>query len=423
MTELLERLFPICRSLTGDGVRQTLDIVGEQIPLERTEVPSGTQVYDWTVPREWNIRGAWLDGPQGRVCDFADSNLHVLGYSVPVNERLTLDELRPHLFSDPERPQVIPYRTSYHNENWGFCLPHELVERLPDGEYEAVIDSTLEDGSLTYAEHVVPGASDDEVLLSTYVCHPSLANDNLSGIVLLTELAKRLEGSSRRYTYRFLFSPATLGPLTWLSRNEERLDRVKHGLVACCVGDPGPLTYKRSRRGDREIDRAAGHVVRARGGQIRDWSPLGGDERQFGSPGFDLPVGVLSRTPQDEFPGYHSSADDLMLVRPEHLQDSLEAYVEVLEILESGLPAGNATYMNTSPKGEPQLGRRGLYRPIGGGSFAEGALLWVLNLSDGEHDLVAIAERSGLTFDEIRAAADSLVEHGLLAEVNPSSAR
>jgi len=423
MTELLERLFPICRSLTGDGVRQTLDIVGEQIPLERTEVPSGTQVYDWTVPREWNIRGAWLDGPQGRVCDFADSNLHVLGYSVPVNERLSLDELRPHLFSDPERPQVIPYRTSYHNENWGFCLPHELVERLPDGEYEAVIDSTLEDGSLTYAEHVVPGASEDEVLLSTYVCHPSLANDNLSGIVLLTELAKRLEGSSRRYTYRFLFSPATLGPLTWLSRNEERLDRVKHGLVACCVGDPGPLTYKRSRRGDREIDRAAGHVVRARGGQIRDWSPLGGDERQFGSPGFDLPVGVLSRTPQDEFPGYHSSADDLMLVRPEHLQDSLETYLEVLEILESGLPAGNATYMNTSPKGEPQLGRRGLYRPIGGGSFAEGALLWVLNLSDGEHDLVAIAERSGLTFDEIRAAADSLVEHGLLAEVNPSSAR
>jgi len=423
MTELLERLFPICRSLTGDGVRQTLDIVGEQIPLERTEVPSGTQVYDWTVPREWNIRGAWLDGPQGRVCDFADSNLHVLGYSVPVNERLTLDELRPHLFSDPERPQVIPYRTSYHNENWGFCLPHELVERLPDGEYEAVIDSTLEDGSLTYAEHVVPGASEDEVLLSTYVCHPSLANDNLSGIVLLTELAKRLEGSSRRYTYRFFFSPATLGPLTWLSRNEERLDRLKHGLVACCVGDPGPLTYKRSRRGDREIDRAAGHVVRARGGQIRDWSPLGGDERQFGSPGFDLPVGVLSRTPQDEFPGYHSSADDLMLVRPEHLQDSLETYLEVLEILESGLPAGNATYMNTSPKGEPQLGRRGLYRPIGGGSFAEGALLWVLNLSDGEHDLVAIAERSGLTFDEIRAAADSLVEHGLLAEVNPSSAR
>ena len=423
MTELLKRLFPICRSLTGNGVRQTLDIVGAQIPLERTEVPTGTQVFDWTVPREWNIRGAWLDGPQGRICDFADSNLHVLGYSVPVNERLSLDELRPHLFSDPERPEVIPYRTSYHNENWGFCLPHELVERLSDGEYEAVIDSTLDDGSLTYAEHVVPGASEDEVLLSTYVCHPSLANDNLSGIVLLTELAKRLEGSSRRYTYRFLFSPATLGPLTWLSRNEERLDRVKHGLVACCLGDPGPLTYKRSRRGDRDIDRAAGHVVRARGGQIRDWSPLGGDERQFGSPGFDLPVGVLSRTPQDEFPGYHSSADDLTLVRPEHLQDSLEAYVEVLEILESGLPAGNATYMNTSPKGEPQLGRRGLYRPIGGGSFAEGPLLWVLNLSDGEHDLVAIAERSGLTFDEIRAAADSLVEHGLLAEVSPSSAR
>jgi aminopeptidase-like protein len=412
MRELLERLFPICRSLTGDGVRETLDVVGEEIALERTEVPTGTQVYDWTVPREWNIRGAHLDGPGGRVCDFADSNLHVLGYSVPVNRRLSLDELRPHLFSDPERPEAIPYRTSYHNENWGFCLAPSQLERLPPGEYEAVIDSTLTEGSLTYAEHVIEGESEDEVLLSTYICHPSLANDNLSGIVLLTELAKRLAGG-RRFTYRFLFSPATLGPLTWLSRNEEAVERIRHGLVVCCVGDPGSLTYKRSRRRNAEIDRVAGHVVRKRDGQVRDWSPLGGDERQFGSPGFDLPVGVFSRTPQDEFPEYHSSADDLDLVKVDHLEDSLAAFLEVLDVLENGVE-GNATYVSTNQRGEPQLGRRGLYRAIGGGSFTEAPLLWVLNMADGEHDLLAIADRSGLTFAEVRAAADALLEHGLL---------
>ena len=408
MWALMERLFPICRSLTGEGVRQTLDVIEEHIALERTEIPTGTQIFDWTVPREWKIRGATLDGPEGRVCDFADSNLHVLGYSAPVDERISLDQLRPHLFSDPERPDAIPYRTSYHNENWGFCLPHAQLERLPEGEYKAVIDSTLEDGRLTYAECVVPGESSNEVLLSTYVCHPSLANDNLSGIALLTALAERIAAQPRRLTYRFLFSPATLGPLAWLWKNETRL-RIEHGLVVACVGDPGGLTYKRSRRGVAEVDRAAEHVVRARGGVVRDWSPLGSDERQFCSPGFDLPVGVLTRTPQDEFPGYHSSADDLQLVRPEHLEDSLEAYLEVLDVLER-----NGTYVNMSPKGEPQLGKRGLYRAVGGGSFAEAPLLWVLNLADGNHDLLAIASRAGLPFSEIRAAADSLLGAGLL---------
>ncbi len=415
MYELMERLYPICRSLTGDGVRETLDLIEEQIPVERTEVPSGTQVYDWTLPQEWNIREAWLARPDGeRIVDFADSNLHVLGYSVPVRKRLPLSELREHLFSDPERPAVTPYRTSYHNENWGFCLPHRQLEALEDGEYEAVIDSTLEDGVVTYAECLLPGETEDEVLLSTYICHPSLCNDNLSGIVLLTALARYLKAEQQRYSYRFLFSPATIGPLIWLSRNEDRLHRVKHGLVAACVGDSGPLTYKRSRRGDAAIDRAAGQVVRAAGGEVRDFTPLGGDERQFCSPGFDLPVGVLSRTPQDEFPGYHSSADDLELVRPEHLADSFAAYLAVFAQLEADADEGNATYVNLNPKGEPQLGKRGLYRAVGGGSFAEGALLWVLNLSDGRHDLKAIAERSGLAFFEIRSAADQLLEAGLL---------
>ena len=415
MYELMERLYPICRSLTGDGVRETLDLIEEQIPLERTEVASGTQVYDWTLPPEWNIREAWLARPDGeRIVDFADSNLHVLGYSVPVRRRLPLSELREHLFSDPERPDVTPYRTSYHNENWGFCLPYRQLEALEDGEYEAVIDSTLEDGVVSYAECLLPGETEDEVLLSTYICHPSLCNDNLSGIVLLTALAKHLGAEQRRYSYRFLFSPATIGPLTWLSRNEDRLHRVKHGLVAACVGDPGPLTYKRSRRGDAAVDRAAGQVVRAAGGEVRDFTPLGGDERQFCSPGFDLPVGVLSRTPQDEFPGYHSSADDLELVRPEHLADSFVAYLAVFDQLERDASEGNATYVNLNPKGEPQLGKRGLYRAVGGGSFAEGAFLWVLNLSDGRHDRKTLAERSGLAFSEIRSAADQLLAAGLL---------
>ena len=415
MYSLMERLYPVCRSLTGDGVRQTLDVIEEQIPLERTEVPSGTQVYDWTLPREWNIREAWLAGPDGeRIVDFADSNLHVLGYSIPVRKRLPLAVLREHLFSDPERPDVTPYRTSYHDENWGFCLPHRQLEALADGEYEAVIDSTLADGWVTYAECLLPGESEGEVLLSTYLDHPSLCNDNLSGIVLLTALAAELRDRQRHYSYRFLFSPATIGPLTWLSRNEERLHRVKHGLVAACVGDPGSLTYKRSRRGDTEIDRAAEEVVSAAGGEVRDFTPLGGDERQFCSPGFDLPVGVLTRTPQDEFPGYHSSADDFDLVRPEHLADSFAAYLAVFELLESGAHEGNATYVNLNPKGEPQLGKRGLYRTVGGGSFTEGALLWVLNLSDGRHDLKVISARSGLPFVEIREAADQLLEAGLL---------
>ena len=410
MHELMRELFPFCRSLTGNGVRQTFDAIEREVPLERTEVPSGTQVYDWTLPREWNIRGATLTGPGGeRIADFADSNLHVLGYSVPVNGTFSLEELRPHLFTDPERPEVIPYRTSYHNENWGFCLPHSRYEQLAEGDYEAVIDSTLEDGHVVYAERLLPGESEDEVLVSTYVCHPSLANDNLSGVVLAATLAKHLADQSLRRSYRFLFGPATIGPLTWLSRNEERLPRITAGLVASCVGDPGPFTYKRSRRGNAEIDRAVAAVL-GDDGAVEDFSPLGTDERQFCSPGFDLPVGVLSRTPTDRFPGYHSSADDLDFVRPGPLGESFSRYLDVIEVLER-----NRAYRNLSPKGEPQLGKRGLYRSVGGGSFTEGPLLWVLNLSDGEHDLLAIAERSGLPFAQVADAADALLDAGLLS--------
>ena len=410
MHGLMRDLFPLCRSLTGEGVRQTFDRIERDVPLERTELASGTRVYDWTLPLEWNIRGATLTGPGGeRVADLADSSLHVLNYSAPVRGTFSLEELRPHLFTDPERPEVIPYRTSYHDENWGFCLPHARYEQLVEGDYEVAIDSTLEDGHVVYAERFLPGESEDEVLISTYVCHPSLANDNLSGVVLAATLARHLAGQSLRRSYRVLLGPATIGPLSWLSRNEKRLPRITAGLVATCVGDVGPFTYKRSRQGNAEIDRAV-EAVLGEAGVVEEFSPLGTDERQFCSPGFDLPVGVLSRTPPDRFPEYHSSADDLDFVRPEVLGESFERYIDVIEVLER-----NRAYRNLSPKGEPQLGKRGLYRAVGGGSFTEGPLLWVLNLSDGRHDLLAVSQRSGLPFAEVADAADALVDAGLLS--------
>jgi aminopeptidase-like protein len=408
---LIEQLYPICRSISGDGVRQTFELLTRLLPLEVTEVPTGTPVFDWTVPREWNIRDAWIADAAGeRLVDFRACNLHVLGYSVPVRKRLALSELRDHLFTHPRQPDWIPFRTSYYSENWGFCLAQRQLEALPEAVYEVCIDSTLADGSITYAEAVVPGELEEEVLISTYSCHPSLANDNCSGIALVALLGKYLSTMKLRYTYRFLFSPGSIGPLSWLAANEERLDRITHGLVASCVGDLGRPTYKKSRRGTAEIDRAVANVLRDRGeNEIREFVPLGGDERQFCSPGIDLPIGALSRTPADEFPEYHSSADNLDLVRPEALADSFELYLSVLDVLER-----NARYENLNPKGEPQLGKRGLYREIGGGSNQEAALLWVLNLSDGDYDLLEISDRSGLPFQEVSAAADALEEASLL---------
>jgi aminopeptidase-like protein len=409
--ELLRQLYPICRSISGDGVRQTFDLLTRVLQLEVTEVPTGTAAFDWTVPREWNIRDAWITDADGtRVVDFRTSNLHVLGYSVPIRTRLTMAELRDHLFTHPTRPDWIPFRTSYYNENWGFCVSQQQLDALTDGEYDVCIDSTLADGSITYAEAVVPGEVEDEVLISTYSCHPSLANDNTSGIALVAVLGKYLSDMRLRYTYRLLFSPGSIGPISWLAANEKRLDRIKHGLVASCVGDPGRPSYKRSRRQVAEIDRAVANALRDHGEhELRDFVPLGGDERQFCSPGIDLPVGALSRTPADEFPEYHSSADNLDLVRPEALGDSFVLYLNVLDRLES-----NGRYENLNPKGEPQLGKRGLYRSIGGGSNREAALLWTLNLSDGSNDLIAISDRSGLPFRAVSEAADALEAADLL---------
>jgi aminopeptidase-like protein len=415
---LVRELYPLCRSLTGNGLRATLDLVGRHIPLALREVPTGTPLFDWTVPKEWNVRDAYIKNARGeRVVDFQRSNLHVLQYSVPVARRMTLDELRPHLHTLPEHPEWTPYRTAYYGETWGFCLPHRQLSAMAgDEEYEVCIDATLADGALTYGECHLPGEEAEEVLVSAHACHPSLCNDNLSGLAVSTLLARHLSRRPRRYSYRMLFAPGTIGALAWLQANEERLDRVRHGLVLACVGDPGPSTYKKSRRGDAEIDRAVLHVLRSSGRPytVMDFSPDGYDERQFCAPAFDLPVGCLMRTPHGRFAEYHTSADDLELVRPAALADSFATCLAVCDVLEH-----NRTFLNQSPKGEPQLGRRGLYRAIGGPpdpGRRERALLWVLNLSDGRHSLLDIAERSGLEFGTVRAAAQALAEQGLLKE-------
>jgi aminopeptidase-like protein len=414
--QLIRDLYPICRSITGDGLRQTLQLLQKHIPLEIHEVPSGTQVFDWTVPKEWNIRGGFVRDPLGnKIVDFQHSNLQVVNYSVPIHQKMTLEELKPHLYSIPEHPDWIPYKTSYYKEDWGFCLPHRILQSLPDGEYEVFIDSTLEPGDLTYGELYLPGETDEEVLLSCHSCHPSLCNDNLSGVGLVTYLAIHLlNRDSLKYSYRFLFIPGTIGSITWLSRNQNLLSRIGHGLVAACVGDSGGLTYKKSRRGDTEIDRAVEHVLIHSGQpyEIQEFEPYGYDERQYCSPGFNLPIGCLSRTPYGRFPEYHTSADNLDFVKAEFLADSFFKYLAAIDILEN-----NGTYRYTNPYCEPQLGKRGLYSSMGGKKDAkalEMAMLWVLNYSDGEHSLLAIAEKSGLEFTIVSEAAEILVQHDLL---------
>ena len=415
--------FPICRSITGDGVRRTLQILGRHIPLEVREAASGTAVFDWEVPREWNIRDAWVKKADpdsvggGRVIDFRAHNLHVLSYSVPVRRTMPLAELKEHLFTLPDAPDLIPYRTSYYQERWGFCLSHRQLESLEEGDYEVVVDSTLEPGHLTWGELFLPGESADTVLFSAHVCHPSLANDNLSGVGVCAFLAARLAEVDRRYSYRFLFIPGTIGSITWLALNREAAGRVRHGLVAANLGDGGAFHYKRSRRGDAEIDRAVARVLADSGEphEIEDFVPYGYDERQYCSPGVDLAVGLLSRTPWGRYPQYHTSADNLDLVRPEHLGASLERYLEVVRVLET-----NRRYRNLNPHCEPQLGRRGLYPTIGGAAGQEQqlALLWVLNQSDGEQTLLDVAERSGMRYATVLEAADKLKRAGLLEEIS-----
>ncbi|HRH05369.1 MAG TPA: DUF4910 domain-containing protein [Burkholderiaceae bacterium] len=422
MYALVSTLFPICRSITGNGVRETLSHVQKLLPITVHEVPTGTPVFDWTVPKEWNIKDAYVANSQGeRVIDFKKSNLHVLNYSTPVNQKMTLDELRPHLMTLPEHPDWIPYRTSYYQEKWGFCLSQNQLDALPEDNYHVVIDSSLEVGSLSYGEYVIPGESSDEVLISCHTCHPSLCNDNLSGIALATFLARQIEqvkaeGGKLRYTYRFLFIPGTIGSITWLERNKTNAKRIQHGLVVVCVGDAGKFSYKTSRQGDALIDHAAKHVLTSEKESFNliDFFPYGYDERQYCSPGFNLAVGSLSRSTHGKFPEYHSSGDNLSFVTGAQIAESLEVYLKVIDVLEN-----NHTYINQNPHCEPQLGKRGLYGNVGATVHRptfEMALLWILNLSDGTHSLLDIAKRAKMPFETIKQAAKALQDSGLLKQ-------
>jgi aminopeptidase-like protein len=411
-------LYPICRSITGAGIRQTLTRIGQRIPLEVSEVPTGTAVFDWTVPKEWNIRDAYIKDSRGhRVVDFRRHNLHIMNYSAPVRATLPLSELRPHLHTLAEYPDWIPYRTSYYQENWGFCLSHKQMLALENGNYEVCIDSSLAEGNLTYGECYLRGRSSQEVLVSCHACHPSLANDNLSGLAVATALAEFLRGRDLRYSYRFLFIPGTIGAITWLARNRESVGSIHHGLVLTGIGDAGGFHYKKSRRGNAEIDRAVAHVLRHQREpyEVLEFSPYGYDERQYCSPGFNLPAGCLMRSVGGTFPEYHTSADNLDFIRPQSLAGSLRVCAATVDVLEN-----NRRYLNQNPYCEPQLGKRNLYRPLGGDSMGmeTNARLWVLNFSDGEHSLLDIAERSGVRFADICDAAELLCENGLLAEIS-----
>jgi aminopeptidase-like protein len=409
------RIFPFCRSITGDGVRKTLREVKQHIDLQIHEVPTGTKVFDWTVPREWNIADAYLKNERGeKIVDFKKSNLHVMSYSIPVRQRMPFSELKSHLHTLPDPPNLIPYRTSYYSEDWAFCITQSQLEALRNQTCEVVIDSSLTDGHLTYGEYLHKGRSEDEFLFSVHVCHPSLANDNCSGIALLALLAERLARIKTRLSYRFLFVPGTIGAITWLARNEAKVQHIKHGLVVSMVGDGGGPNYKKSRRGDAMIDRAMIHILRHSGlsPTVLEFSPYGYDERQYCSPGFNLPVGLFQRSKFGSIPEYHTSADDLEFIRPHHLEQSFKLIADTIDVIEHDL-----FYRNTIAKCEPQLGRRGLYGAIGGNknsAAANMAMLWILNLSDGMHSLLDIAERADLPFAIIRRTAQLLSEHGLL---------
>ena len=408
-------LFPICRSITGNGLRQTLAMIRNRIPLETFEVPSGTQVFDWVVPKEWNVLDAYIKDRTGkRVVDFQQNNLHLMNYSSPVHATMPWRELKHHLCTLPGSPDWIPYRTSYYQEDWGFSLSHNQMLALQDGDYEVYIDSSLRDGHLSYGECYLPGRSSDEFLISCHVCHPSLANDNLSGLVVATALAQLLSDRDLHYSYRFLFLPGTIGAITWLAQNQASTGKIRHGLVLTCLGDNGRFHYKKSRRGDSEIDRVSAHVLShlTEAPEILEFSPYGYDERQYCSPGFNLPVGCLMRSVWGTFPEYHTSADNLDFIKPQSLVASLRVCAAIIDALES-----NGRYRNLKPYCEPQLGRRGLYRSTSGDGIDEeiNARLWVLNLSDGDHSLLDIAERSKLPFAQISDAAEVLCTAGLLS--------
>jgi len=417
MFDLIERLYPMCRSITGDGMRETLKIISEQIPIKIHEIPTGIKVFDWEVPKEWNITDAYIKNSKGKkIVDFKKSNLHVLNYSVPINKKMTLNELKQaygkHIFTLPKYPDWIPYVTSYYKENWGFCMTHNQYENLCEDTYEVFIDSELKNGHLTYGELLIEGSSKEEILVSTYICHPSLANDNLSGTVLSTFLAKYLINKDLKYSYRFLFIPETIGSITWLSINEIKIPSIKFGFVITCVGDSGNITLKKTKEGNTKLDKAAIKVLQDEINQnqykILDFAPMGSDERQYSSPGINIPIVSIMRSQYNKYPQYHTSADNLSIMNKKSLNEIFNIYIKVINVIEN-----DKIYVNKYSKCEPQLGKRGVYT-----SSSEENLLfkWVLNMSDGKHSLLDIAIRSNISFYKIKKASDILYSKGLISK-------
>tara|TARA_B100000513_G_scaffold102069_1_gene43738 strand:+ start:1002 stop:2357 length:1356 start_codon:yes stop_codon:yes gene_type:complete len=424
MHELLRRLFPICRSLTGPGNRETLAILKEHIDgLNVVEVPTGTEVFSWTVPNEWIPKSAEITGPDGQVhARFADNNLHLVNGAQSIDVELDRDELLERIYSLPQSPDLIPYVTSYYHPHWGFCMRDDEKQALPPGKYRARIDVESRPGHLVYGEAVLPGASEQEILIDTYICHPSMANDNLSSVVVATALYGLLaQLPKRRYTYRFVFVPETIGSLCWLMNNEDgAVKRIHAGLVLSCVGDGGPFTFKKSRSGSTEIDRIAACVLGDKGAAVDFFPNSGSDERQFCSPGFDLPVGMLSRTYPGKWPYYHTSGDTAERVTPDNLGGSLEMAMRIVAALE----ANAQIYRRTDPRGEPMLSKYDLYHrqnlrrntDMDAERQSRGALMWLLNLADGRHSLLEMAEKSGSDILMLSDWAERLTEIGLLQE-------
>lgn len=416
MYNLAERLYPICRSITGNGFRQSLAIIREILPeIQVTEIPSGTQVFDWTVPKEWNIHGGWIKKKSGEIfVDFKDSNLHVMGYSLPVHTTVSRDELLEHVYTIPDQPELIPYVTSYYKERWGFCMSDKQKQTLTDDEYEVMIDSTLEDGSLTYGELVLPGESQEEILISTYLCHPSMANDELSGPCVQTELVKYIKSQPKhRYTYRFLWVPETIGSITYLSNNWEMLQKhVKAGFVLSCVGDNRTYSIVYSKYADTLADRVLENILRFHYPDFKRYSFLerGSDERQYGSAGIDLPVCGFCRSKYQNFPEYHTSADNMSLISPEGLAGAYEVMVKVVNALE------NNGYYQMVCKCEPQLGKRGLYPTISrkGSNYSVRTMQHFIAYADGRNDLIGISNILGTPVDELIPIKNKLMEHQLL---------
>ncbi len=414
-----DRLWPITRSLTGNGNRESLEIISEIVDLDINEVPCGKKCFDWNVPSEWNINEAWIKDSKGnKIVDFKENNLHVLGYSEPFRGKLSYDELKPQLYTLPDQPELIPYLTSYYKRRWGFCLSHNQFLELDKNEiYDVFIDSSLDDqGSMTIGEAILKGESEKEVLLSTYICHPSMANNELSGPLVSAFIYNQLKKETRlKYTYRFLFVPETIGSIYSLSvLGDFWKKNLIAGFVITCIGDKGNFTYKRSRRGDSLPDRVVEIILSQteKDYKILDFFPSGSDERQYCSPGFNLPVGSLMRTMYGKYPEYHTSGDNKDFISFEAIEKSVEKYLEVIELIEN-----NEKYINKMPYCEPQLGKRGLYPTLGSQKGTEDfvkAMMWILNLSDGENDLIEISTRSKITVMELMPVVEELINKGIL---------